>query len=251
MSSNPEALLVGFGYDSGRFADLQTTPVADLYYLQTFTKKGDMASNDIQSVRPSDTYHGVHLEEQGTVHAEQPSTKLATPSMQRAGPVSNAGSESAAVSAASAPCPPNLATLRHSSSKELTEIFANRTGLPKAKELEGEYTVVMLTGPIPTLEAIGHHKAFRRQGDQVVGENFFWKKTGWGHFRVEDSAPAEPGEPPSLLLNYDVPANVLSRRVRDRVRCVTPGELYLGRFNIMLLGKPRFIGYFALSRRHN
>ena len=128
--------------------------------------------------------------------------------------------------------------------EKLTALFENaRT--PRPSEFGGEYYVDMLTRT-PSLRGFAHRKVFRTDGSQVVGENILFNKKTWGQFRLEEGVFEDLGV---VVINYGVPANsFLSRRIRDQVRCLEEGRLYLGRFNFLIQGSLRFAGYFSLTK---
>ena len=103
-----------------------------------------------------------------------------------------------------------------------------------------------LTGVVPNLRLLGHYKVFYTVDHKVLGYNVVLKP--WGYFRVEMGVLEEDGTG-FLMLNYDVERNTfIMRKVRDQVRCIEAGHLYLGRFNSLLREKLRFMGYFSLTR---
>jgi hypothetical protein len=113
-------------------------------------------------------------------------------------------------------------------------------------DLDGTYYVKMLTGIIPDFSAFGHRKNFRHEGRAVVGENIFWEKTAWGSFRVVVRMWDEGSR---TVIDYDTPQNTFSRRIRDTIVTVQKGRLYLGKFHLVICGKPRFIGFFTLTKK--
>jgi len=127
---------------------------------------------------------------------------------------------------------------------ELDAIFRNAP-VPALSEFQGEYFVDMLT-MLPSLRSFSHRKVFRKEAAGIRGCNVLLRDLPLGRFFVEESA-CEGFDGSALLINYNVPENILFRRVRDYVRRVDK-DLYLGRFNILLFGKPRFLGYFTLTR---
>jgi hypothetical protein len=125
----------------------------------------------------------------------------------------------------------------------LTEIFKNAR-VPDIFEFQGEYLVDMLT-VLPSLKNFSHRKTFLTENRQVKGCNILFKKKIWGHFFLEHGTWRGLDV---LVINYARKENSFSFRMIDYVRCVKKGTLYLGRFNYMLFGKPRFLGYFTLSK---
>ncbi len=128
----------------------------------------------------------------------------------------------------------------------LTEIFKNaRT--PGPTELEGEYLVHMLT-VFPSFRRFGHRKIFYQARGRTEGYNVLFGRR-WGHFFLEEGVCEDMGSPDAVIINYNCDRNsVLTKRIRDYVRCVEEGQSYLGRFYCLLRGKLRFSGYFSLSR---
>jgi hypothetical protein len=130
--------------------------------------------------------------------------------------------------------------------RELREIFKNaRT--PEISELNGEYTVDMLT-LIPSLKRFEHRKVFYPEDSGVSGYNMLLN-IKWGRFFLEQETCKELGSLNVLVINYDKPGNLfITKRIRDHLRCVEDGDLYLGRFNSLFLGKLYFLGYFSLTK---
>ena len=127
---------------------------------------------------------------------------------------------------------------------ELKEIFAKST-VPDISDFTGLYYIDMLTGMM-SLRRLGHRKRFYTVDDRVLGHNIIWRT--WGHFTVEMDVFEEDGLG-ALMLNYNVDENTfVTKGLRDQVRCIEPGLLYLGRANYMLRGRMLFLGYFTLSR---
>ena len=127
---------------------------------------------------------------------------------------------------------------------ELREIFGKST-VPDISDFTGEYYVNMLTG-MPSLRRFGHHKRFYTVGDRVLGHNIVWRT--WGHFTIYEDVFEEDGLGVAML-NYNVDENTfVTKGLRDQVRCIEPGVLYLGRANYMLRGRMLFLGYFTMSR---
>jgi hypothetical protein len=126
----------------------------------------------------------------------------------------------------------------------LTEIFKDAT-MPNIDDFSGEYYVYMLTG-LPSFRRFGHRKIFYTESGKVVGHNVI--KIPWGHFSLEAGVSDLDGKG-VVVIDYKRSENsFISKRIRDHVRCIGEGNLYIGRFNYMLMGKPYFIGYFLLSR---
>ncbi|MEE9524301.1 MAG: hypothetical protein V3V59_06060 [Thermodesulfovibrionales bacterium] len=131
--------------------------------------------------------------------------------------------------------------------KELDELFRSST-VPDVPEFSGEYFVDMLT-VLPSLRKISHRKVFHVDNGGVSGCNVLFRRTRWGAFYLEKGMSSEPDPVPVVVINYDRAKNsFLTRRIRDHVRCLEKEMLYLGRFNYVLMGAPRFSGYFSLSK---
>ncbi|GBD99893.1 hypothetical protein BMS3Abin07_01940 [bacterium BMS3Abin07] len=131
--------------------------------------------------------------------------------------------------------------------KELDALFVNAT-TPEVSGFSGEYFVDMLT-VLPSLKRLSHRKVFYPGNGGVSGCNVLFKERKWGYFYLEEGVCKELNSVPVVMINYDRPENTfITRRIRDYVRCIRTGELYLGRFNYILMGAQRFSGYFSLSR---
>ena len=121
--------------------------------------------------------------------------------------------------------------------KELQNVW-DEAVTPKAKDLKGEYRVKMLTGPFLFLNVPGDRKRFCGGS----GFNILGKKKEWGFFFLEDA-------PGMLIINYDRPVNSNSvRRIRDHIRYVPERGYYIGKFNMIINGKLRFLGWFTLTK---
>lgn len=71
----------------------------------------------------------------------------------------------------------------------------------------------------------------------------------WGRFYLEQGTCKKLGSLSVVVINYDKPGNIyITKRVRDHLRCVEKGDLYLGRFNVLFLDKLYFMGYFSLRK---
>jgi hypothetical protein len=133
------------------------------------------------------------------------------------------------------------------SSRDLREVFRNaRT--PEVTEFHGEYLVRMLTA-MPSLHGLKHRKSFRNDQKGTVGKNIVSRNFVWGNFFLEEGTMPGPEKLKVVVINYDAPGNtILTRRIRDLVRAVEGDRLYLGRFNMLINGKLRFLGYFSLTK---
>jgi hypothetical protein len=130
---------------------------------------------------------------------------------------------------------------------ELTEILKNAR-VPDIVEFKGEYFVDMLT-VLPSLKKLSHRKVFSNENNLVQGYNILLNNRIWGHFFLEHGTCEDVDSADAIVINYARKENsFFSYRMIDYVRCVEDETLYLGRFNYMLFGKPRFLGYFTLSK---
>jgi hypothetical protein len=128
----------------------------------------------------------------------------------------------------------------------LSEIF-KKARTPEISELNGEYAVDMLT-LIPSLKRFEHRKVFYPEDSGVSGYNLLLNRQ-WGRFYLEQGTCKEPGSLNVVVINYDKPGNLcITKQVRDHLKCVEDRSLYLGRFNVLLLGKLYFLGYFSLRK---
>lgn len=117
------------------------------------------------------------------------------------------------------------------------------------RELRGEYAVRMLT-LMPSLHRLGHRKRFFAEGSNPGGTNLFFRSLRWGRFFLEEGLSDDPEPLPVVVINYDVPGNLWpTRTVRDHLREVESGRRYLGRLNVLLQGRLRFLAYFSLSAK--
>lgn len=131
---------------------------------------------------------------------------------------------------------------------KLDGIFKNAR-VPGLFELEGEYFVDMLT-TLPSLRMLSHRKVFYKGDNKVLGYNVVFANKRWGHFFVEEGVCEELGLIRVAVINYDRKENsFVSNKIRDYLRCVETDKLYLGRFNYLFRGEPRFLGYFSLIKK--
>jgi hypothetical protein len=131
--------------------------------------------------------------------------------------------------------------------KELEEIFKNAQ-IPEASEFDGEYFVDMLT-VLPSLRKLSHRKVFHIENGKALGYNKLFSNRSWGRFFLEEEACKELGSLPAILINYDRPENsLLTNGMRDYVRRIEKGRIYIGRFNYLFMGKLLFLGYFSLIK---
>lgn len=114
------------------------------------------------------------------------------------------------------------------------------------RELRGDYAVRMLT-LMPSLHRFGHRKRFVPDRAEPGGTNLFFRSLRWGRFFLEEGLSDDPEPLPVVVVNYDVPGNLWpTRAVRDHLRALEAGR-YLGRLNVLLAGRLRFLAYFELT----
>lgn len=131
--------------------------------------------------------------------------------------------------------------------RELTEIF-KKAAVPQIADFSGEYLVDMLTG-LPSLKRFSHRKVFYSKKGGTFGYNAIFNKKKWGRFFLEQGVCEKLDSLKVIIINYDRKENsFVSNKIRDYVRCVKKDKLYLGRFNYLFMGKPRFLGYFSLMK---
>lgn len=131
--------------------------------------------------------------------------------------------------------------------QELSALFS-KAEPASLSDFEGEYFVHMLT-VLPSLRKLSHRKIFYTDKKTVRGRNVLFGNVSWGRFYLEEGVCEAPGSSRVVVINYDVPENyAFVRRIRDYVRKVDENT-YLGRLNLVILGKPRFIGYFTLEKK--
>lgn len=131
--------------------------------------------------------------------------------------------------------------------RELDDIFRSAS-VPDIAEFSGEYFVDMLT-VLPSLRTFSHRKVFTADNEGVSGYNIIFRKLTWGRFYLEKGVSDALDAIPVIVINYNRTDNsIVFRGIRDHVRCLEKGLLYLGRFNYVVTGTPRFMGYFSLSR---
>ncbi len=112
---------------------------------------------------------------------------------------------------------------------------------PTLHEFHGEYKIKMLSWYLPDFSRWNHRKRIA----DGKGINIFWDDTTWGAFSVEYETISGVKY---VAFKYSVRQNnFILRGIRDFVRRVTDG-IYLGTFNYNIAGKPRFLGYFLMTR---
>lgn len=131
--------------------------------------------------------------------------------------------------------------------KNLEEVF-KKARIPEIMEFRGEYAVRMLTR-LPSLHLLKHRKTFRSAERGVAGQNILFRDCRWGSFFLEEGVMPGAEKLKVVVINYGTPGNsMLTRGIRDLVRAVDGDRLYLGRFNLLIRGRLRFLGYFSLER---
>ncbi|MEN8262984.1 MAG: hypothetical protein ABFR82_05935 [Nitrospirota bacterium] len=130
--------------------------------------------------------------------------------------------------------------------RELKEVFTTAAA-PEIVDLNGEYLVDMLT-VFPSFKRFSHRKVIYQDNDKVKGHNILFGKK-WGYFLIDESICRMVDSVNVAVINYNRPENMLPiRGIRDQLRCVDKGNLYIGRFNYLLAGKLYFLGYFSLEK---
>jgi hypothetical protein len=131
------------------------------------------------------------------------------------------------------------------------ETLLGRDGVPT------KWRVTMLTGPVPNMAnpPFDHCKVFVRDlslPEDVGGCNVVFRGRAWGYFKLEKGvyAKEDGGDGlPSIFISYAVARNGrLTRRIRDHVRTTKDANVLIGRFHYLWHGRPRFLGYFTLTR---
>jgi hypothetical protein len=110
------------------------------------------------------------------------------------------------------------------------------------------WRVSMVTGPLPSLTALGHRKLFRASDDGgVEGCNSLDLVGRWGYFRVSEGRTPDLRQ--SLLLDYFAhpEQGLITSRMQDYLRTTPDFRVMVGRFYLLLWGKLRFCGYFLLE----
>lgn len=111
------------------------------------------------------------------------------------------------------------------------------------------WSVKMVTGPIPNMSywPISHRKVF--YGNPLSRAVNGWNLTSypWGFF---GTWAAGLGRSASRYLDYDRKENgPILRRVADKIRTTDDPNVMVGKFFYLLFDKPRFLGYFTLTRK--
>jgi len=133
---------------------------------------------------------------------------------------------------------------------QLKEIF-KKAQTPQIDEFNGAYEVDMLT-ILPSLKKLSHRKIFYAESNITAGHNILLKNTVWGHFVVEEGIYKDSEDMKVIVINYGLKKNhPLFQGIRDQVKRIEKGNLYLGRFNYLFKGKLRFLGYFSMTKIHS
>lgn len=129
---------------------------------------------------------------------------------------------------------------------QLKEIFKG-AGAPDIQDLSGEYLVDMLT-VFPSFKRFSHRKIIYKSDSRILGHNVLFNKT-WGHFFIEEDVCRSVESVRVAVINYNRAENIFPvRGIRDHLRCVSDGALYIGRFNYSFSGRLYFLGYFSLEK---
>ncbi len=132
------------------------------------------------------------------------------------------------------------------SSSELKRLFET-SSLPDIQRLHGEYLVDMLT-VWPSFKKFSHRKVVYRKNGIVQGHNVLFNMV-WGRFTLEEGICRDVDSGGAALINYDSHENSFPvRRIRDYIRCVEGGNLYIGRFYYRISDRLQFLGYFSLEK---
>lgn len=128
---------------------------------------------------------------------------------------------------------------------ELERMF-REAAAPNMADLRGEYFVDMLTRT-PSIRILSHRKAFFSRDDRIEGRNVLFSNLCWGSFFLEDGSYEGSR---TVVINYNTPDNFpFTRRIRDHLKCIEEGRLYLGRFNVLFRGRLMFLGFFTLTMK--
>ncbi len=132
------------------------------------------------------------------------------------------------------------------SSRTLKQMFKDAAP-PDIAHLGGEYLVDMLT-LWPSFRRFAHRKVIYREDTGVAGYNVLFNKI-WGRFTIEEGTGTDTGSLQVAIINYNRADNsFVTRGIRDHIRCVKQGTVYIGRFHYQFAGRPRFLGYFSLEK---
>ena len=128
------------------------------------------------------------------------------------------------------------------SNRQLGEMY-DQGRLPSPDEFAGEYAVHILTGPVPSGRAFGHRKRYTFEGGRRENCNVLFRDYRFGYFSLADSTADQR----CVVFDYDDRRNTILRRMRDHVRGVGDGA-YLGSYNLVIGGRLRFVGFFAMVK---
>jgi len=128
----------------------------------------------------------------------------------------------------------------------LREMFKDAAP-PDISELNSEYLVDMLT-LWPSFRRFAHRKVIYQEAAGAAGYNILFNKI-WGRFVIEEGITAGADPLRVAVINYNRADNsFVTRGIRDHIRCVEQGTVYIGRFHYAFAGRPRFLGYFSLEK---
>ena len=131
--------------------------------------------------------------------------------------------------------------------KDLNEIFQKST-VPGISEFNGQYYVDMLTG-LPSLRKLPHRKVFCTENGQVLGYNLLFSNIKWGCFFLQEGASGGLGASEAMIINYNRAENTfITNKMRDYIKCIQKGHLYIGKLNYLFRDKIYFLGYFSLEK---
>jgi hypothetical protein len=121
-----------------------------------------------------------------------------------------------------------------------------------------QWRVNMLMGGIyPLGRMVNHRKLFMRTRSvgrtvsRVIGCNIFFKSYSWGNFVVQPEFQTTSVDDRTVtLLDYSEPLfnNCIVSRIRDEIRTTGDDRTLLGRFNLEISARKRFVGFFSLWR---
>jgi len=118
-------------------------------------------------------------------------------------------------------------------------------GPPLIEDLNGEYIVDMLT-VWPSFKNLYHLKVIDNISKTGYNQILNIK---WGNFFIQETGSVSASSISVAEINYNVDANTfLTRGIRDHLRCIKRGEIYIGRFNYEFAGRLIFLGYFSLHK---
>ena len=133
-------------------------------------------------------------------------------------------------------------------SRELRKMFIHAQA-PELSEFSGEYYVDMLTG-LPSLRRLSHRKVFFSEHGKYSGHNLLLEKALWGRFLLKRTILPEFERMEVVEIDYNVRGNsFVTNKIRDYIRRIERGKVYICRFNYLFSGRLIFLGYFSLIKR--